>query len=87
MKIGLKFCGGCNSKYDRSKVTEILKIKLSKHQIEYVKDNENYDYTFIINGCQRACASYKEFNTIKEIFSIFSLESFDEILKNIESLF
>lgn len=87
MKIALKFCGGCNSKYDRNKVSEILKTKLSKHQIEYVKDNATYDYTFIINGCQRACASYKEFNTTKEVFSIFSLESFDEILKTIEFLF
>ena len=31
MKIGIKYCGGCNPRYDRSQEVEKLKKKFSQH--------------------------------------------------------
>ena len=84
MRIGIKFCGGCNPKYDRSKVAEILKEKINKkYKVEYVRDNETYDFVFIINGCQVACASREGFIVLKKSYTIFSLSSFEKILDEI----
>lgn len=38
MKIGIKFCGGCNPKYDRKYAESVLRKYISKeHTIDYVK--------------------------------------------------
>ncbi len=88
MKIGIKFCGGCNPKYDRKYAESILKMKLSKkYDLEYVKDNKIYDYVFIINGCQVQCASYKEFFVTKNIYSIYSVTSLNELIDKLYFLF
>ena len=82
MKIGIKFCGGCNPKYDRKYAENILRTKLSKDYIvEYVKDKEIYEYVFIINGCQAQCASTKEFYVLKNTYSIYSLETLNKIIQ------
>lgn len=88
MKIGIKFCGGCNPKYDRKYAENFLREKLPKeYLIEYVKDNQIYDYVFIINGCQTQCASSKNFCVINKIYSIYSLEFLYNLILKTDFLF
>lgn len=60
MKVGVKYCGGCNSTYDRKDFLEKL---MHKHEdIDFVIAEENicYQILLIINGCLRACASHEK---------------------------
>jgi len=49
MKIGVKYCGGCNPEYRREEVEKVLR----KHfKIFY---SEDVDILILINGCRKAC--------------------------------
>ena len=88
MKIGIKFCGGCNPKYDRKYAESILREHISKeHTIDYVSDYQSYDYVFIINGCQAQCASSENFHVEKNIYSIYSLKSLDDLIQKLYFLY
>jgi 4-hydroxybutyrate CoA-transferase len=60
MKIGIKYCGGCNPTYDRIDVVLRLKKHISKgHNIEMIKQGIVYDIVIILCGCSCACVSHK----------------------------
>lgn len=66
-KIGLKFCGGCRSTYDRAKkVNEIL------HELnikpDYAHENDEYDLLLTVCGCQNKCADISKIKRDKNIY-------------------
>jgi len=61
MKIGVKYCGGCNSRYDRTDVLSKLKKYLGDgHDIEVATEGIIYDIVIILCGCTSACASHQK---------------------------
>ncbi|WP_297790149.1 hypothetical protein [uncultured Anaerococcus sp.] len=72
MKIGIKYCGGCQSKYNRTKVVDKIKKKYAEYDFEYVRDGEIYDYIIVINGCQIKCADVSKYIAKNEIVWIDS---------------
>ena len=84
MRIGIKYCGGCNPKYDRVGALEKAKKELENHLFFYVKDKEIYDYIFVICGCHAICASHENIKFIKDKFILQSSKEMEravEILK------
>jgi 4-hydroxybutyrate CoA-transferase len=64
LKIGVKFCGGCNCHYDRTALVNRFKDKYQdKITVEWANEKEIYDFLLVICGCSRACASYSQFQT------------------------
>jgi len=64
MKIGIKYCGGCNPRYNRTAV--VLKLKKDvgeEHSIEVAKQGVIYDIVVVLYGCTSACASHKNLKT------------------------
>ena len=60
MKIGIKYCGGCNPTYDRTNVVSILKKYIGHdHSVETAKQGEIYDVVVILCGCASACANHQ----------------------------
>lgn len=57
MKIGIKYCGGCNSRYDRTKEVEKLKKQFPQHEFTYQVDTAICDICLLVCGCMTACAS------------------------------
>ncbi|MDD3169415.1 MAG: hypothetical protein PHC91_08155, partial [Eubacteriales bacterium] len=62
MLIGVKFCGGCNPRYDRGKAFEAIK-KQTQGEAEYViaQEGMEYDRLLVIGGCTNCCASYCQY--------------------------
>jgi len=59
MRIGIKFCGGCNPRYNRVKVKkEIENILDDKGTVSMAKEGQFYDFLIIISGCKNSCANY-----------------------------
>ena len=83
MKVGTKFCGGCNPKYDRINALEYMKVQLENYKFSYVKDEEIYDYIVIICGCHAICASHGNIKFTKEKFI---LKSIDDVQKIVDKL-
>lgn len=58
MIIGIKYCGGCNSHFDRTAIVKQLMNYYSNYIFEYAQVDMEYDILLIVNGCSRYCAKY-----------------------------
>jgi hypothetical protein len=75
VKVGLKYCGGCNPTFDRVAFVRDLAASLD-FVFQWVSfEDENVSCLLIVNGCEIACPDQKEFeNKGLRVFSISSDE-------------
>ncbi len=61
MKIGVKFCGGCNPYIDRKWVNDRVRELLppGKYTFEYF-DFDECKIFLVINGCGLSCAQFEQ---------------------------
>lgn len=57
MKLGIKYCGGCNSHYDRVAFVRELLNRLPPLAVTYHPETESCDVCLLISGCPCACVS------------------------------
>lgn len=57
MKIGIKYCGGCNPHYDRTNEVKKFIKKFPDHTFTYDPEKEPCDICLLVCGCMTACAS------------------------------
>ena len=56
LKIGMKFCGGCNPAYDRIAAANMIRDSL-KAMADFVPyEDESADLVLVFMGCASACA-------------------------------
>jgi hypothetical protein len=65
-QIGVRFCGGCNPRYDRGAAyrriaAEIQELAGDRLTLDYAAEDTDYDGLLIIGGCQACCAGYAQF--------------------------
>ena len=81
--IGIKYCGGCNPRYDRvntknsleKKIRELFERKKSSVNLGYARENEFYHCLLLIGGCGNCCMSFEEYDTIDRSFEAAFLKS------------
>ena len=78
MRIGIKYCGGCNPTNSRTESVRKLTEKYPEIDFEPIKEHVHYDAVLIINGCKCACASHQILNTNTKLF-LNSIEDFDNL--------
>lgn len=79
MKIGIKYCGGCNAGYDRPALVEEIKSKYPEY--DFV-DGEGEEITLLVKGCLRC--DYLSLENDGKHFKISSWKDFDDAIKKIE---
>lgn len=78
MKIGIKYCGGCNPGFDRVEAAAII-MNRYKDQAEFVIfDDPGAEIILVIMGCTAACAELNGLDTgkLRFINSIADAENF-----------
>lgn len=55
-KIGIRFCGGCNSGYNRQKVVNRITAAFPDILFEHVNPRADYMAVLVVCGCPSACA-------------------------------
>lgn len=85
MLVGVKFCGGCNPRYDRGKTLQNLKKEL-EGEAEFVTAEEGvlYDHLLIIGGCTNCCASYSQYQSKNDPIRIWDQEHIEKVINNIK---
>ena len=64
MLVGLKFCGGCRSGYDRGKASrEIIEKAGALCTFEAIHEETEYETVVVISGCQTECADLSKIRT------------------------
>lgn len=76
-KVGIRYCGGCNSRYDRGSFVKRIVEKHPDLAFEIAKEGCRYDYLLVVGGCSSCCAAYEQFNAEK---IIKNWEDLDDIL-------
>jgi acyl dehydratase len=84
MKVGIKFCGGCNPRYDRGEQVTALKEKFPEIQWMGASCKEVCDHWLVVCGCSRACAQTDGLIAAKEILYVTSPMDFQKIQKRLQ---
>lgn len=61
MKVGIRFCGGCNPHYDRAAMVNRVCGKHPEWTAEIAREGAEYDVLLVVGGCGSCCASYRQF--------------------------
>jgi len=62
MHIGVKFCGGCNPRYDRRAYYEAVIKRHPEHHFSIAQEGVPYDCLLVIGGCSSCCASHNQYD-------------------------
>lgn len=52
----VKYCGGCNPRYDRKEAKRRLEIQAG-NTLEYAEPERHYEVLYVICGCDTACVN------------------------------
>lgn len=85
MKVGIKYCGGCNSRFERTTIAEKIKADYKNFEFSYAKENEEYDFIIVINGCHIACAGLHDLKS-KKGFIIIRDDDYKNIRARIDKI-
>ena len=87
MEIGVKYCGGCNSKYDRTAFLEKIKSGCSKDIIfKNANDKTEVDFIIVLCGCNTACADYQRLKSKNGLVLVSNENDINSIIKKINEL-
>lgn len=71
MKCGVRFCGGCNPRYDRGKAFEEIKNSITNMDFLHAVEGEDYDKLLVIGGCTNCCASYDQYRIKGNVYKMW----------------
>ncbi len=89
LNVGIKYCGGCNPRYDRKKFLYSLERSFN-YNFEAVRLDRVYDILIVLCGCNRCCVDYsnlkfklkkilvrceEDFGEVKDILEEYSNEA------------
>jgi len=55
MKYAVKYCGGCNSRHDRTEAVRQIEAQLGE-KLSAARAQVHYDELFVVCGCPARCA-------------------------------
>jgi hypothetical protein len=82
VKVGLKYCGGCNPEYDRVALVRCIEESL-QGRVKFVSpEGEGVGFILAVEGCSTACADLSAFQG-KEIRVISTIEGGKRFIQEI----
>lgn len=77
VRIGIKFCGGCNPEFDRgSMANRIVEVLKGKAKVVSLQEGE-VDCVIAIQGCPTACADLDPFSDLL----VYRITSEEEVVR------
>ena len=84
VKVGLKYCGGCNPEYDRVSLVKHIQESL-QGKVEFVKpESKGVRLILAVEGCSTACADLSTFQGM-EIRTITNIQDSEKFIKEIRT--
>ncbi len=82
LRVGVKYCGGCNPEYDRVAFVEQIKERLEGKVSFVPPESEGADIILAVNGCRTACADLSRFRGV-ETWTVTGNEEGEEFVREI----
>ena len=86
MKCGVRFCGGCNPRFERGEVFHEFKRDITNIEFTYADENEHYDILLVIGGCQSCCAAYEQYDVKGDVYKIWDISQVETIKEKLAKL-
>lgn len=80
IKVGIRYCGGCNPRFDRGAMVERVCRKHSRWDVEIAREGQPYDLLLVIGGCPSCCAAFDQFTAEKVLKLWTDMEEIPEDL-------
>lgn len=86
-RVGIKYCGGCNPRFERVALIEKVREHFQgKIEFESAKEGQMYDGLLVVGGCSNCCPSYEHFETETEPILIWDQEHYETLIAKINKL-
>ena len=82
LRVGIKYCGGCNPEYDRVALVEQIKERLTGKVSFVPSESEGIDIILAVQGCKTACADLSSFRGI-ETWTVTGIEGGGKFVRGI----
>lgn len=57
-KVGVKYCGGCKSQFNRRSLVEKVKRRIGQQSVQFTGfDESELDLLFLVSGCPTGCVT------------------------------
>jgi len=86
MSIGVKFCGGCNPRFERGLALEDLQRDMPFLEFEHAKEGVIYDALLVIGGCTNCCASYCQYQAEKGVIRMWDKSHLDRVKSELKKI-
>lgn len=84
MLVGVKFCGGCNPRYDRGKALEAIKNEMQEEaEFAIAEEGAFYDRLLVIGGCTNCCASHSQYQTKEGVIKMWDQDHTLDTIKKL----
>lgn len=84
MNIGVKYCGGCNPRYERKNILERLKKEYDEITIHLAKEDEAYDLVIVLCGCSSCCVNHENIKGKKGKLILSSENDYNKLIQIIK---
>lgn len=84
MKVGIKFCGGCMTTFNRGQVAKKIKENNPDIAFDYVNTEDIYDFIVVLQGCHVACAGLTDLQSKKGFLHVLH-DDMEKIQEDLEA--
>ena len=85
MICGVKYCGGCNPRYNRTQFFNKIKKACPEVEFQYVQTDVVYDHLLVIQGCTSKCADLSSIKVNGYTWNIFEECQHEELIKQLKA--
>lgn len=84
---GVKFCGGCNPRYDRGAAYQEVLSRLS-HVLDFhlAEEGQTYDLLFVVCGCTSCCATLAAYSVREATVKLWEEEQLEDCILQLGAL-
>ncbi|WP_066687104.1 hypothetical protein [Christensenella intestinihominis] len=86
MRIGIKYCGGCNPRYDRTNIAQRLREDFPEDEVVPAASGPDMDYVVVVCGCKSACALVDGLTGKYGRTVLTESDAYDGLLKTLKEL-
>lgn len=86
MILRVKYCGGCNPRFDRKSIVTKIENEFKDIKIIYSDGNEEADLLVVICGCTAQCADYKSIKSKHGSVVVCSEDGYEKIREAIKAI-
>ena len=83
MNIGVKYCGGCNPRYNRTKFFQTVKQGCENIEFQYVQPDVVYEHLLVICGCPSKCADISAIQVAGETIKVSEADRAEDIIERL----